>query len=225
MLKGIKKTLVNAIKLIIVVLFGASICRMLCSRKERTKTLINLVWNNIQDDLVKELGLPKVPELKFETLDGALACTQCAYVYNGWFDKTIAATQSDFVIRVDIDKVATCIDAYRIMARKPFSGIEKAVIQQILAHETRHVWQAHGDFYIGTKIPMFDTSFLSGYGLKREELDANEYAVRFARNDKERIVAMHFKACQENAGTISAALGFKENQRKLAKRVREVYSK
>ena len=224
-MKKIKKLLVNLAKLYLVIILGASIYKILCS-KSKTEKLVNSIWNSIQDDLVKELGLPRVPEIQFCTLDTAIACTQCTYTYQGLFEKEIISTQSDFIIRVDADKVSTLINSYKLLAMKPFSGIEKAVIQQILAHETRHIWQAHGNFYIGTKIPMFDISSLSGYGLKREELDANEYAIRFAHNEKERIVAMHFKACQENAGSISTTLHLtSKEQKQLAKRVREVYSR
>jgi hypothetical protein len=224
MMNKIKKLLVNMAKLVVAILVGTSIYRMFIS-KDKTKTLVNLVWNNIQDDLVKELGLPRVPEIQFCTLDTAIACTEVTCTYQGLFEKEIISTKSDFVIRVDADKVATLINSYKLLVMKP-SGIEKAVIQQILAHESRHIWQANGDFYIGTKVPMFDTNFLSGYGLKREELDANQFAVDFARNDKERIVALHFKTCQENAGSLPNTLHLSsKEQRELAKRIREVYSK
>lgn len=226
MVERIKKKLVNSAILFAIASLVISIIYKMFNNKTKTMKLVNEVWEDIQYELVRELNLPRFPEIQYCTLPNSTASTQCSYTYEGLVEREVIATKSDFIIKIDADKMAKKIVHYKMLTMKPFSGIEKAVIKHTLAHETRHIWQANGRFHIGTRLSLFDTGLLTGYGLKREETDANQFAIDFASNQKEKVVAMYAKAVMDNAGALSNTLFIiSREQRELAKRVREVYSK
>lgn len=179
------------------------------TRLTRTKALVESVWDEIKDDLVAKLELPKMPVLKYCTLESAVMSTEHTYYYTtpSFMDKRITKTVSSFVINVDLEKVFDLIGTYKSFILNPLNNkIARDIVQQLLVHECRHIWQANGDFYVGTKIEMFRPLF-EGYGNQRHEKDANEFAIEFARNDRERAVALCQKAIQEHTGTVDGSLG------------------
>lgn len=169
------------------------------TREARTKKLVESVWNEIKDELVQELKLPKTPTLNYCTLDNKAACTYCDYFYKpnfNFIEQEIVYTKTSFVIDIDLAKVYDAIQYYKYLILNPFSDdIARAYVRQVLSHECRHIWQANGDFYVGTKIERFAS--LKNYGDKRQEKDANEFAIVFASNNKELAVATCEKMIQE----------------------------
>ena len=172
---------------------------------ESIKKLVNEVWKENKDSIVKDLNLKKEPTINFTNLDGAVMATVHTYRVQG-YAKTIIETESSYVIDVDIKAVRDTINYYLGMITfRPFSNIGMMVVKQLLCHESRHIYQAQEGFYIGKDTLFADyRSAFEGYGNRPQELDANEWALTRASNEKEVALFTVQKANQECIGKLFA---------------------
>jgi hypothetical protein len=187
---------------VLTTVIGAKIIYEMITSKQRTKKNIEAVWNNVKDDLVKELDLEKVPVLKYARLDGAVMCVKHTIETRQSmfsFTKTVVNTIPEYAIYIDLDKTLDLVNFYYKMTFYLKPSVRPIVIKQLLLHETRHIWQAQEGFYNGTQLKIFDYDINQGHGEKKEELDANAFALSKTANHKEAVV-FHLQTLMQNVG-------------------------
>lgn len=161
------------------------------------------VWNDIKPDIMHTLRLNKEPTLMFDapSNDCVMCVNTTLNVQGSLFDKVITSASTDYIIHVNLPSLVKTIKSYKkgaLFCR----NLNDMIISQLLYHESRHIWQAQGNFYVGRHHGMMNFNIGKGYGETPEELDANEYACNMAKDNKEKVLAELLKKHQEMAGKI-----------------------
>lgn len=173
------------------------------SNEERMKRLISKTWDSVKDEMVDVLGLKQMPVLDWDVKDGAIMYVSIMFKFHvGVVSKTIVETETDYIIHINLKEVIRTINSYKAEAFYMSKSLTTLVIKQLLYHECRHIWQAQGNFYVGTERSMFDLVSFNGYGSAPEELDANKFAYSMAKSKKERVLSLLQKKKQEEIGKL-----------------------
>lgn len=176
------------------------------TKEEKTEDLVVNVWNDIKDDVVRTLQLKKEPQIMFDKdnkNDAIMYVNHTISSTGTLFDRVVTGTTTDYIIHVDAKTVADTIDIYNKGAFYLAFDLPKMLIAQLLYHESRHIWQAEKDFYIGQHYNPIHFS-LEGHGEKPQEKDANAFAYSMAKTNREKVLATMQTKMQENAGKIIA---------------------
>lgn len=183
-------------------LSGLAYAKLYYSTK-KTKVLCENVWNDIKEDIRKDLGLNKTPTVEYDANGtNALMYVSAVTHYTGTpFSKVITQQDTDYVIHVNVEDISQHITKLNANCVK---DISVSFVKTLFRHECRHLHQFQNGFNVGKRCSTlaFDTSFIDGYGADRAETDANIYAISAAQNKEEKIVAELNKALQDNAGKI-----------------------
>jgi hypothetical protein len=181
---------------------SAVVANHVLTKEERTKSLIEEVWNEIKDDIMHDLELDEEPVLVYESLEHAVMQVRTRLVTKGgMFSQRIIETNAEYKIYIDIDAVIHTIAFYNQGALY-MTKVDKMVIKQLLSHECRHIWQGEVGYQVGEHVESFSFS-LKGHGESNVERDANEYALTMAKTPKEKALFLLQKRQQEVAGTFS----------------------
>lgn len=172
------------------------------SVEDRTKRLVIKVWDSIKDDVVKALHLTQVPTLEWDGKEGCVMyVTNMIYAQNrSFFESVIVKTESDYIIHVNLTSLIKHLDFFKKTSFYMSRDVCKIFISQLLYHESRHIWQAQENFYLGKVQNHMNFSFNKGHGEAPEEKDANEFAITMAKTQKEKTIANLQKRMQEEAG-------------------------
>lgn len=174
--------------------------------EQRLRAVVDSVWNEIKDDIVKELRLKEMPELMYESPNKANnGVMYTIYDYRkNMVTNQIIETFPIYKIFINLELLSNTINSYQSMIIIPSKEVTRLIIRQLLMHESRHIWQAQSGFHDGTIRNSWDNLF-KGHGESSEENDANSWACHMASNDKERVVGLLMKKDQEISGKMFAS--------------------
>lgn len=132
-------------------------------------------------DMVKELKLKQYPTVEMVT-EGNYVMAAGGIVYtNGFFNKVITKTESDYILRINKTKVNSMLKQYAYSFGNKQAAYDYLYL--VICHELRHMWQYQEQFLVGkvhNDLNININEMFDGHGANPVEQDANAWIIKVA---------------------------------------------
>lgn len=147
----------------------------------------------------KTAHLNRVPEIEFKGGNYMMAALSCYKARGTWFHKVYTETWSEYRVLVNHDAVMRLYKRISCMCMNPKAGYD--AVYGILLHEFRHCYQAQSGFMVGRVVDENGfNSLFEGHGSNMQEIDANDFMVENASNERQKLLFKFLRLEQSSDG-------------------------